>query len=423
MEPVSPTARSAIVLSPGAMKLAYLCNLFPGLSSTFILRELVALRERGMTIEPLSIRKATGPHLLADTDRRMAEETFTVLPPQFGRFVVSHVRALFTRPGSYVRTLRRTLALSQPGPRARLWRLFYFVETMVVWDECRRRGVRHVHAHFANQACDVALLLTTYAGRGWTYSFTVHGPAEFFELRQNRLREKVQGAAFVVCISQFARSQVMTVTDVEDWPKLHVVHCGVDPAVYAPPVEPRDSTTLRILCLGRLVPEKGQAILLDAFERLVARSVDARLTLVGDGPTRGDLEAQVQARGLAGRVVFMGPVGQDDVPPLYEDADVFCLPSFAEGLPVVLMEAMATELPVVTTRIAGVPELVVDGENGLTVPPSDPNALAAALERLAGDAALRRELGTAARAKVLAEFDIRDSAAQLQPLFEGIHAT
>jgi glycosyltransferase involved in cell wall biosynthesis len=245
----------------------------------------------------------------------------------------------------------------------------------------------------------------------------VHGPVEFSNVERSRLGEKVHDARWVQAISHFGRSQLLTVADEADWDKVHVVRCGIDPRVYAQPPAAEPRAGLRILCVGRLVHLKGQSLLVDAVAELARRGVDARLELVGDGPKRAALERQAAALGIADRVHLAGSVGQDAIQERYLAADVFCLASFAEGVPVVLMEAMALERPVVTTQIMGVPELVEDGVSGLLVPPGDLGPLVTALERLAGDPDLRRELGRAGRAKVLAEYDVTGSAERLQALF------
>jgi colanic acid/amylovoran biosynthesis glycosyltransferase len=408
------------------MRIGYLCNLYPGISSTFITREVVALRGRGVEIDTLSIRRASGPHVLAPLHRREAATTFSVLPPTPSRLVGSHLRALAASPLRYLGALATAVRMSRPGARGLLWGMFYFAEAGIVWDECRRRGLRHLHVHFGNVACDVALLATCLGPRGdartpRTFSFTVHGPTEFFELSENRLEEKARRAALVVCISNFARSQLMSITDYDEWEKLRIVHCGIDPDVFAPVERVRRSgEPLRILCVGRLVAVKGQAVLLEALADLRRRGMAVHLTLVGDGPSRAALERRATQLGLGEHVTFTGPMGDDRMPGFYADADVFCLPTFAEGLPIVLMEAMATELPVVTTPVAGIPELVEDRVTGRIVAPSDAGQLADALEELGREPELARRLGVAGREKVLAEFDIRDAAAELERLFGGL---
>jgi len=300
--------------------------------------------------------------------------------------------------------------------------LFYFAEAMILWDRCDRAGIRHVHAHFANVGSDVAMLAATYGDqpeRPWSWSFTMHGPTGFENVRLHRLREKVEHAGLVVAISDYARSQLMSLVDPDQWSKIHVVHCGLDPTAFVPASrEGREDGPLEILNVGRLAPVKAQALLLDAVEELTRRGVDVHATVVGDGPERERLRGEVERRGLEASVTLAGAVGQDEIRSFYERADVFCLPSFAEGVPVVLMEAMATGLPVIATRIAGVSELVEHQVSGLLVRPARVDELADAIEHLvAGGAPLRRSMGEAGRVRVVEEFDIRSSGAELSELF------
>jgi colanic acid/amylovoran biosynthesis glycosyltransferase len=405
------------------MKVAYLCSEYPAISHTFILREVEAMRERGAEVQTFSIRRTSPANLISRADRAAFESTFAILPPSWPRLLGAHLRLALRRPAVYLSVLLGALRLAPAGPRGLLWQLFYFVESVQLWDECRRRGIRHVHVHFANVSADVALLATRIGSalepdRPWSWSFTMHGPTEFFDVRHYRLAEKLRRASFVVCISDFARSQLMALSEPEAWPKLPVIHVGVPVERFTPlngdrPAEPCPE----ILCVGRLVPEKGQAVLIEALARLAERGRPARVTLAGEGPQRPELERLAARLGVAEAVAFRGAVGQEELRELYEAASVFCLPSFSEGVPVVLMEAMAMRLPVLSTTITGIPELVEDGRSGLLVPPGRPDRLAEALERLLEDPALCRQLGRRGREKVIAEFDAEASAARLHALF------
>jgi glycosyltransferase involved in cell wall biosynthesis len=406
-------------------RVAYLVSAFPAVSHTFIARELDALRARGVDVVTMSIRKTPADQLLSTADRRAANETYSVFPLQKARFVTAHLRAAATRPGQYLATLRLALGMGAGGVRAKLWQLFYFAESILVWSECRRRHVRHIHAHFANVASAVALLAAEF-GRpdGFRWSFTMHGYTEFDEVRRYALAEKVRRAAFVVCISDFCRSQLLKLVEPEHWDTLSVVHCGLDAHEVRSLAQrtegsalSREGSALRVLFVGRLVPEKGVLVLLRALAALKDRGVEVEAVLVGDGPYRGELERAARRLNLAGELTFTGALTGARVAPLYREADVFCLPSFAEGLPVVLMEAMANELPVVTTRIAGIAELVDDGVNGLLLPPGRDDVITEALERLARDPALRVRWGQAGRERVLRDYDVGRSAALLQSLF------
>jgi glycosyltransferase involved in cell wall biosynthesis len=270
-----------------------------------------------------------------------------------------------------------------------------------------------VHAQFASNATDVALLASELGGAGWSWSFTVHGPVEFYDVYGFRLPDKARRAAFVACTSDFARSQLQVFLDPPDWSRLAILRMGVDAEHFHPRDGERDGGPLRVLTVGRLAGVKGQAVLLDAVAEAAGRGVAVELTIAGDGPERARLERQAADLGIADRVAFLGPVGHDDVGELYAAADAFCTSSFAEGLPTVLMEAMATGLPVVATAIMGIPELVEDGVTGLLVPPARSDLLAEALERLATRPEERVEMGRAGRRKVLEERDPRASGERL----------
>jgi colanic acid/amylovoran biosynthesis glycosyltransferase len=398
------------------MRIGYLATHYPAVSHTFVLREVEALRRLGVEVETFSIHRTPDSELLSEADRHAAATTFAVIGPRPSIFV-AHLAAFAARPARYLQSLALALRLASPGLRGRLWGLFYFAEAIAVWRKAQRMGVHHLHAQFADGATDVALLVSHFGGVGWSWSMAIHGPVEFYDVRLNRLPEKVRRARFMLAISHFGRSQLMTIADEADWGRIHVVHCGVDLSVFAPDGGRRADGVPHLLCVGRLVHLKGHSLLIEALGELSRRGTRAVLTFVGDGPKRIELEELALDLGVADRVRFVGAVGQDAIRDIYGSADVFCLPSLAEGLPVVLMEAMAFEVPVVSTRIMGIPELVDDGRSGLLVTPSRLDELTDALERLITDPALRARLGRAGREKVQAEFDIDRSARRLRDIF------
>lgn len=397
--------------------IAYLCSRYPSLSHTFILREVLALRGLGLRVDTYSVRRT--PEYTAGADDREAQATTSVIvPPRPAEFLLANLRALVTCPGRYLSTLRRSLEMRAAGPKAAIWQLFYFGEAVLMWHWCSRAGTRHIHAHHANVGSDVALLASHLGGNGWSWSFTMHGPTELFDVREHRLAQKTEAATFVVCISEYARSQLMALVDAEHWAKLRVVHCGLDVGRFAPVDRLGRDGAPEILNVGRMVPVKGQSLLIEAMAELMRRGIEARLTIVGDGPKRPELEALAGRLGVTGRIEFAGAVAQDETLGYYERADVFATPSFAEGLPVVLMEAMATGLPVVASRIMGIPELVEEGVSGRLIAPGRADELADALAELLIDGAERRaEAGRAGRAKVVAEFAVERTAAQLLAVF------
>jgi glycosyltransferase involved in cell wall biosynthesis len=304
-----------------------------------------------------------------------------------------------------------------PGPRAWLWQIFYLLEAMILARHLARTRIDHLHNHFANSSCTVAMLASELGGV--PFSFTLHGPAIFFEPRLWRIDAKIARARFVACISHFCRSQGMIFADPAHWPKMQIVHCGVDPDRYGcPPDAGGTPPSKRILFVGRLATVKGVRILLDAFARICEAHPEARLTLVGDGDERAAIEAHARALGCDNAVRFAGYLNQDEVADELARADLFALPSFAEGVPVVLMEAMAARLPVLATRVAGIPELVEDGVAGRLVPPGDVAAFATALDALLRDPEGRAAMGAAGRARVESEFHIEMEARKLGRMIE-----
>ena len=416
--------------TPGVV---YLASFYPLLSQQFVRREVEALRRLGVTVRTVAVRPTPAADIKSDADREAATSTDVLLDGRWGALLAAAGKLFVRNPTAFVSTLREALTSGAGGLRSTVWQLFYFAEAVKLVGLLRGTGVRHLHVHFANNAADVARLATTLGTRleprtPGSWSLSMHGPTEFMDVTRFDLAAKVRSAAFVACISDFARSQLMTLVEREHWDKLHIVHMGVDvsrfPAL-ADVRRARPAGPLRVLFVGRLVPEKGVPVLMEAVELLTQRGVAVDVTVVGDSPLRSQLQARAAERGLGERLRFVGAVGQDDILGHYEWADVFCLPSFAEGIPVVLMEAMATQLPVVTTTIAGIPELVRDGETGVLVPPGRADRLADALEALASDPSLRDRLGRAGRDAVLAEFEVEAIAPAMAELLRtksALHA-
>ena len=401
--------------------IAYLVSRYPGISHTFIQREVLELRGHGWDIRTFTVRCPDDQSVLTDVDRKEHARTTAILPTSSWRLVGAHLSALRRSHRAYWRTLVYALASGDKDPRRVLWQLFYFGEAMILWRVLARAGLRHIHAHFANVACDIARLVARYGnecGEKWSWSFTMHGSTEFFDVQRYGLAGKVASANFVVCVSDFTRSQLMALVTEDQWAKLSVVHCGIDVRRFLPQSsrEPR-SGALRILTLGRLHPVKLQAELLDAVAILQRQGVDAELTILGDGEMRVHLERKILDLGLKNRVRIPGAVSQDDVHDHLEWAEAFCLPSAAEGVPVSVMEAMAAELPCVVSRITGVPELIDDGVSGLLITPGRSDVLAEALGRLAQDPQLRTSLGQQARRKVSDEFEITQCVDELTQTF------
>ncbi len=401
-----------------ARPIAYLVSQYPAASHTFIRREVLALRAAGVDVRTFAVRGPGADELVAADDRAAYAETTYILPATPGVLLGAHAAALLRRPGRWLSTLALALRHRAPGVRALLWSLFYFVEAIVLARLLARASVRHLHNHFANAGATVGMLAAHFAGLPW--SLTLHGISETDYPAGLLLPAKIARAEFVACVSAFGRAQAMRITPVADWPKMRIVRCGLDLATLPPRPEPCITGPLHIVTVGRLSAEKGQVGLIDAFAALLTGGRDAVLTIVGDGPERAVLAARIAAHGITGQVRFAGRLPAAATLAEVAAADLFVLPSFMEGLPVVLMEAMALGVPVIASGVAGIPELIADERSGLLVPPSDWDALGAAMARLADDAALRQQLAIAGRARVEAEFAIDRAIAPLIAAFADV---
>jgi glycosyltransferase involved in cell wall biosynthesis len=396
------------------MKIAYLTGEYPRATDTFIQREVAALRAEGLDVLTCSIRRTGDEHLVGEEQRQEAARTFHVLPAVANPLTMARAElAMLPRLGRYFRALALAWRTAPKGIKGRAYNLIYFTEAVVLAHHLRRNGVQHLHNHIAKSSCTVAMLASELSGI--PYSFTLHGPDIFFAPDHWRLDEKIARARFVACISEFCRSQAMFFSAQAHWPKLKIIHCGVEPERYA--TGERDGN--KLLFVGRLAAVKGVPVLLEALAEARRTRPDLTLTLVGDGPDRAALETQASDLDLAGAVTFAGYRSQSDVAELLARHDALILPSFAEGVPVVLMEAMAAKMPVIATAVGGVSELVEDGTNGYLVAPGDGAALRAAILRVMEDSALRQRMGNAGRAKVEAHFTATTEAARLARLIRS----
>ena len=397
------------------MRLAYLTSQYPATSHTFISREVAALRELGLALETFSIRRPTPAELRDDRLSAEAQNTFAVLNQSATRFVVAHLGTLATQPAGYFRTLGMALRHRPPGLRGFGLSLAHFAEAILLAGELKRRKITRLHNHFANSAATVGLLATNLLGMPWT--FTMHGISETDYPAGMLLGRKIEAAAFVVCVSYFGRAQAMRLVPPEQWHKLHIVRSGLK--LDCLPAHAGGGRAARVICVGRLSPEKGQAGLLEAFAMLASNYRGLELIIVGDGPESDQLHAIAEQLGIGDSVRFAGRLGEQASLDEIAKADVLVVASFMEGLPIVLMEAMAIGTAVVASCIAGIPELVHDGESGLLFTPSNWDDLADCIRRLLDDRALRQKLALRARGRIAEEFDVRRSASQLRQLFGG----
>lgn len=394
------------------LRLGYLTGEYPRATDTWIQREIAALRRSDIEVTTFSIRRP-GPEHLVGPEQEEGQSTTTYLLEQISptRLLSDHMRRFLTSPRRYLETLRLAWRTKRPGLRGSVYQFFYFAEAVVLASEVEKRRIDHLHNHLGDSSCTVAMLAAEL-GR-FPFSFTLHGPAIFFEPYAWRLDEKIERSAFTACISHFCRSQAaIFAPDFTD--KLHIVHCGIEPErVTAVDHVGRGN---RLLFVGRIALDKGIEVLIDAMAELRERHGDLTLTVVGDGPRREFLERLCHRRSLADSITFVGSKNQDEVAKLLMDHDIFVLPSFAEGVPVVLMEAMGASLPVVTTYVGGMTELVTDEASGFLVRPFDRDQLVARIEQLIDDPELRQQMGRAGRSAVLADFVSAAEAARLARL-------
>ena len=405
------------------MKLAYVVSHYPTANHTYILREVRQLRASGFEIDVVAISGDTRPpSVLTDEEREERARTFVVKRAGAGAIAAAHLAVLARRPAAYARGLWFAVRLGRTDVRAVAYNIVYFAEAVVVGRVLQQRGFERVHTHYATNVAVIAARIFPFR-----LSATIHGSAEFIDPEAHRLREKVAACGFVCAISQFGRSQLMRATNPAEWHKFELTPLGVAPP--AADVDPRPDATDRpagrpfeLACVGQLQPAKGYHVLLDALAELVAAGRDVRLVVVGDGPDREALAAHVERLGIGGRVTFAGALNQHDVRRVYASADAFVLASFAEGVPVVLMEAMAAGVPCVATRITGIPELIRDGVDGLLVAPSSVEELAGAIARLIDAPALRVAVAHSARERVREHYDLATNVARLAEVFRRRHA-
>lgn len=400
------------MLSGRQIRLAYLVSQYPAFNHTFLLREIRQLRQIGFEIHVASIRGADRPfERLTPEEQEEQLATFYIKPGGIPTALGAHLRTLFIKPLSYLGGFIYSVRLASLNLRVVLTNLFYFAEAVVFVDWMRRRNISHFHMHFTST---VGLI----ACRAWPLhtSVTIHGPDEFNEPTSFYMREKIEVFDLLCTISQYGKSQLMLRSGYTQYEKFRVSRLGVDPSVYTPRPFRGNPSLFEIISVGRLAPPKGYHVLLDAMKRLLRDGRAVRLRLVGDGPDRASLEQQVGKLDLSRHVIFEGRQNADRVLGLYQQADIFALPSFAEGIPVVLMEAMAMEIPCVTTWITGIPELIRNEVDGLLIAPSSDESLAEALARLMDDSALRLRLGKSGRQRVLEHYDLKRNTEVLAAL-------
>lgn len=396
------------------MKIAYLVNQYPMPSQSFIRREVLALEQLGLNIDRYTVRQYDGT-LVDPGDLAERDKTRVILDVGGIGLLTALLTTMLTRPAKFFAALRTAITHGRRAGSGVPLHVIYLAEACVLRKWLAERQTQHVHTHFGTNSTTVALLCRQLGGP--PYSFTSHGPEEYYKAGAISLGDKVRHCAFVVGISQFGRSQLFHWSRYEDWSKIEVVRCGVDAMFLSTPPTPIPNTT-RLVNVARLGPEKGQLIAIRALKKLIDEGVDAMLTLVGDGKLRPQLEQAIGEFGLTERVTITGWAPNERVRQEILAARALLMPSFAEGLPVVVMEALALRRPVIGTYIAGMPELVEPGISGWLVPAGDVDKLADAMRQvLEASTETLEAMGAAGAAAVAERHDANKEAARLAVLF------
>jgi glycosyltransferase involved in cell wall biosynthesis len=398
--------------------IAYLVSRYPAVSHTFIMREILYLRSLGWNISTISINASDlPPSSLSKEDVEEIPNTFYVKKQGVLGALAAIGKAFFI-PIRGLKGLGTALKNNGLNPFRITRSLFYFIEALIIGFWLQKKEIGHLHVHFANPASTVALIISKVFDI--PFSITVHGPDEFFDVTLNRLPEKMEAAEKIFCISYYARSQLMRLVPYSHWSKLEVVPLGVDIQKYTP-ITKNASFVYNILSVGRLNVNKGFPLLIEAAKKLKELGKKVQFNIVGEGPERSSLQSLVDRWNLQDSIFFLGALSQQGTLSAYQTADLFVLPSFAEGVPVVLMEAMSMEIPCIASQLHGIPELIDHGKNGILIFPSDLDQLVDSMVRCIDNPDYGQELGKEGRKKIAAKYDLQQNTAQLALQFSKLN--
>jgi colanic acid/amylovoran biosynthesis glycosyltransferase len=396
------------------VRITYLINEYPKVSHSFIRREILALEKLNVEVQRIALRGWDG--VLVDAEDKVEQErTRYVLKDGFLPLFGAAIRAFLSNPKRFLSALALAIRIGWQADRALPYHFVYLAEACRIAPWLKSFGSRHIHAHFGTNAAEVALL--TKALGAASYSITIHGPEEFDKPRFLHIEDKVRESAFIAAISSYARAQLFRCIEYAEWPKVSVVRCGIetqfhDVAQVAPP------EVARVVCVGRICNSKGQMLLVESAKRVADKGIGFELVFAGDGEMREDVEALVSRYGLGNRVRITGWISANQVREEILASRGLVLASFAEGLPVVIMEAMALRRPVLSTYVAGIPELVQPPKTGWLVSAGSVDELTEALaDFLTRPVSELRAMGEAAYHRVIALHSVEKEAAKLLPLF------
>jgi glycosyltransferase involved in cell wall biosynthesis len=396
------------------LRITYFINQYPLISHAFIRREVLELERQGFDVQRIALR-GWDAAIIDTEDLHEQNSTHYVLKEGLSPLLWATFRAAIVSPWRFARALALATRLGWRADRPLLYHLVYLAEACRIVPWMHSFGARHVHAHFGTNSTEIVMLAHVLGGPA--FSFTAHGPTEFDMPQFLGIGEKVRRAAFVRAITSFCRSQLSRWVDHDHWSKIRVVHCGLESSFHQSPPTLAPAAP-RLVCLGRLSEQKGQLLLIDAARRLVAMGVQFELILVGDGEMRAEIEALIDRHKLGNQVRLTGAISTERLREELLAARALVLPSFAEGLPMVIMEAMALRRPVLTTFVGGIPELVRPGETGWLFPAGSIDELVTTMQEvLSCPVEKLRSMGEAAYARVLERHAIDREVAKLAALF------
>ena len=396
------------------MRVSYILNQYPKVSHTFIKREIFALERLGFIVQRISMRGWNESQIDVQ-DVKEQSTTQYVLKCGVLALLFSTLKVFVRKPLVFLKALSLAIKLSVNADRSLFFHLIYFVEACQACLWAKQFNSSHIHAHFGTNPSEVAML--TSALTALPYSFTVHGPEEFDKPQFLKLKEKINGCKFAVAISSFGKSQLQRWIKHDQWVKLKVVHCGLEPNFYQ--ISPVSIPSIpKLVCVGRLCEQKGQLLLIEAAKKLVDEQIAFKLILAGDGEMRQEIETLIAKYALQNHVTITGWINSEAVKKHLLDSQIMVLPSFAEGLPVVIMEAMSLRRPVISTYVAGIPELVTHGENGWLCAAGDLDALISVMkEALKTPLTKLQKMGDVAFDRVIVRHNVDIEAAKLAQYF------
>lgn len=397
------------------MKIAYFISEYPKRSHTFIRREIEAIEEMGVPVTILSIRKPPEEEILCQQDQDDFDRTWSILPVSVPGLIGVHLKSLIKSPVKYFRTLGSAMRHRVPGIKSFLYSVFYFVEAIVLADKLDKEKIDHVHVHFANVGSTITFIASKYIDVSW--SMTLHGTADFDYPHGVLLGDKIKSAEFTACISNFGKAQALRTIGHDDWHKLFVYRCGIKTELL-PQKNNRSDDYLTLVCIARMSSEKGLMGFIKACNALNKNDEKIKVLLIGDGPDRGEIEAAIDNYSLRGMIQTTGYVSEEEVINYLADCDILAVPSLMEGVPVVLMEAMAMNVSVVAPRLSGIPELIEDNKEGLLYTPADWDDFTKKISSLIHDHELRAKFCSNAEEKIANEFSLNDC---IKPLSDKLN--